>query len=408
MLMAKFLLSSILFVLTISNSILAQVDTKITSIINKVHIDSLFEDLKALTGDKQITLSNGVTSISSRSYINYGNLLAEEYLQKRLKQYGLKTTLQTFDGGGGNVIAVQRGLTKPDQQIIICAHFDSRPYSGPAPGADDNGSGTSAVLEAARILSQYQTDCTIIYALWDNEETGLNGSRYYAQLAKSKADNIIAVINMDMIGWDGNNDYLAEIHSKSVSKSNQIAMNLIKINTDYGIGLQLVVIDPGSTSSDHSSFWNFNYSAVMLIEGYFSNDFHPMYHTSLDNISYINKPYYEKCVKVSIGTLAYYAGIQTLSSVQQSTPLDYSLYQNYPNPFNPVTKIKYSIDKESHVKLIVYDALGREVATLVDQFQAANNYEVKFEANNTFSSGMYFYVLFAGNHFSVRKMVLAK
>ena len=75
---------------------------------------------------------------------------------------------------------------KPNQQIIICAHFDSKPYSGPAPGADDNGSGTSAVLEAARILSKYKTDYTIIYALWDNEEIGLRGSAYYAQQASSK------------------------------------------------------------------------------------------------------------------------------------------------------------------------------------------------------------------------------
>lgn len=410
--MKKNLQNIVLSLFFSSSLVFSQTDPQIVSIINKVSIDTLYENLKALSGEKQIMLSNTPTSISSRAYNNYGNLLAEEYLQLRLKQYGLNTSLQTFDGGGGNIIAVQRGITKPDQQVIICAHFDSRPYSGPAPGADDNGSGTSAVLESARILSQYKTDCTIIYALWDNEETGLNGSTYYAQLAKSKADNIIAVINMDMIGWDGNNDFLAEIHSRSVNKSNQIAMNLIKINADYGVGLNLVIVDPGSTSSDHSPFWNSNYSAVLLIENYTSRngirDFHPMYHTSLDNISYINKPYYEKCAKVSIGTLAYYAGIQTPSDVHQSVPLSYNLYQNYPNPFNPETKIKYSLDRDSQVKLTVYDALGRNVATLVDQFQIASHYEVNFKTGTTLASGIYFYVLSTGDHFSVRKMILSK
>lgn len=406
--MLKYLRCLILVLLLQSSFIFAQTDPKISSIISQVSIDSLYENLKALTGEKQITLSNGVTSISSRAYNNYGNILAEEYLQLRLKQYGLTTFLQTFDGGGGNIIGIQKGVSKPNQQIIICAHFDSRPYSGPAPGADDNGSGTSAVLEAARILSKYKTDYTIIYALWDNEEIGLLGSYYYAQQASSKKDSIVAVINMDMIGWDSNNDYLAEIHTKNINNSNQIVNNLVKINADYGVGLQLAVINPGTTASDHASFWNFNYSAVLLIEGYYSNDFNPNYHSSLDNVSYINKPFFEKCAKVSIGTLAYYAGIQTPPSVQQTLPTSYNLSQNYPNPFNSSTKIKYSIKEESHVKLIVFDALGREIATIVNQHQLRNNYEVKFEANNTFSSGIYFYVLYAGDHVSVRKMVLTK
>lgn len=406
--MSKYLLSFLIVLIINSAFVFAQTNPKIVSIVNKVNIDSLFEDLKALSGEKQIKLSTGVTSISSRAYNNYGNLFAEEYLQIRLKQYGLKTTLQTFDGGGGNIIAVQQGTTKADQQIIICAHFDDKPSQGPAPGADDNGSGTAAVLEAARILSQYQTEYTIVYALWDNEEIGLLGSYYYAQQASLKKDSIVAVINMDMIGWDSNNDNLAEIHTKGISNSNLIASNMIKINSDYGIGLQFAVINPGSTSSDHSSFWKFNYSAVLLIEGYYSGDFNLWYHKSYDNISYINKTYYEKCTKVSIGTLAYYAGIQSATSIKQSLPTNFSLSQNYPNPFNPSTKIKYSIENQSHVRLIVYDALGRQTATLVDEYQAPNDYEVKFEAGHTLSSGIYFYVLYAGDKVSVRKMILTK
>ena len=126
----------------------------ISSIINSVNIDSLYENLKELTGEKAVTLSSGNVFISSRSYSSYENLLAEEYLQRRLQKFGLNSSIQRFDGGGGNVIGIQYGKKKPNQKIIICAHFDSRPYLGSAPGADDNGSGTSAVLEAARILSR--------------------------------------------------------------------------------------------------------------------------------------------------------------------------------------------------------------------------------------------------------------
>lgn len=406
-----------LYVLTaaliLNNNInFAQIDSKIASIINKVNIDSLYENLRYITGEKSVLVSSGTQFITSRYSTHYGNIIAEEYLLNRLKKYIPATSMQYFDGSGGNVIGTQRGVRFPNKQIIICAHFDDMPNQGPAPGADDNGSGTSAVLEAARILSQYQTDFTIIYALWDNEEIGLKGSAYYAQLANSKKDSIVAVINMDMIGWDGNNDYLSEIHTRNINNSNQIANNIIKINSDYGIGLKLVTINPGTSASDHSSFWNFNYSAILLIENYTSvngvRDFHPFYHQFADNISLINKTFYEKCAKVSIGALAYYAGIQSSTSVQQTLPMNYNLSQNYPNPFNPSTKIKYRIEKESHVKLIVFDAIGREVATIVNQHQLPNNYEVKFESNNSMSSGVYFYILYSGDHVSVRKMVLTK
>ncbi|MCX6169098.1 MAG: M28 family peptidase [Ignavibacteriales bacterium] len=386
----------------------AQVDPKISSVINQVNIDSLYENLKELTGDKPVKIPNGNVFIYSRANADIGNVYAEEYLQDRFKKYGLTTSLQRFDGGGANIIGIQKGVIKPNQQIIICAHFDDRPYQSFAPGADDNGSGTSAVLEAARILSKYKTDYTIIYALWDNEEIGLLGSGYYARQASSRNDSIIAVINMDMIGWDGNNDNLAEIHTKSISNSNLIAGNLLRINFDYDIGLKFALIEPGSTSSDHSSFWNYNYSAVLLIEGYFSQDFNPRYHTTFDNISFINKPYFEKCAKTAIGTLAYYAKIQTLTSVKPNMPLVYELFQNYPNPFNPSTIIKYNIEKEAHVKLIVYDVLGKEIERIVDQVQKPNAYEVKFDAKKWFPSGVYFYVLNTNEYSSVRKMILVK
>ena len=167
-----------------------QTDPTVIAIINSVSIDSLYENLKELTGEKSVVVPSGTQFISSRVYTSAGNVVAEEYLQLRLRKYELETSLQTFDAGGGNVIGIQHGKKRPNQKIIICAHFDSRPYTGSAPGADDNGSGTAAVLEAARILSKFQTDYTIVYALWDNEEPGSFGSDYYAQQASSKKDSI--------------------------------------------------------------------------------------------------------------------------------------------------------------------------------------------------------------------------
>ena len=91
---------------------------------------------------------------------------------------------------------------------------------------------------------------------------------------------------------------------------------------------------------------------------------------------------------------------------------DYYLFQNYPNPFNPSTTIKYSIPSNvkremSNVKIIVYDILGNEVATLLDENKPAGNYEVRFDGSNL-SSGIYFYKLQSGSFIQTKKLLLLK
>jgi Secretion system C-terminal sorting domain len=90
-----------------------------------------------------------------------------------------------------------------------------------------------------------------------------------------------------------------------------------------------------------------------------------------------------------------------------NSPHDFTLFQNYPNPFNPTTTIKYSIPKEGKVTLKVYDAIGNEVATLVNGNKPAGVYNVAFNAANL-SSGVYFYRLTAGSYSSIKKLVLLK
>ena len=81
--------------------------------------------------------------------------------------------------------------------------------------------------------------------------------------------------------------------------------------------------------------------------------------------------------------------------------------QNYPNPFNPATTLRYSIAQPAHVKLVVYDLLGRQVATLVNEKENAGEYNVRFDAR-TLASGMYFYRIEAGSFTQVKKMMLIK
>ena len=89
------------------------------------------------------------------------------------------------------------------------------------------------------------------------------------------------------------------------------------------------------------------------------------------------------------------------------TPVTFGLSQNYPNPFNPVTVINYQLAADSDVRLVVYDLLGREVASLVNEKKAAGFYTVSFNATNI-STGVYFYKLTAGNFTEIKKMTLMK
>ena len=88
-------------------------------------------------------------------------------------------------------------------------------------------------------------------------------------------------------------------------------------------------------------------------------------------------------------------------------PEAYTLNQNYPNPFNPVTRITYSIPENAKVSLKVFNLLGQEVATLVNQDQARGNYVALFEANRV-ATGVYFYRLDAGKFTETKKMLLLK
>ena len=97
---------------------------------------------------------------------------------------------------------------------------------------------------------------------------------------------------------------------------------------------------------------------------------------------------------------------------KELTPKEFRLFQNYPNPFNPTTKIKFSIpyvgtSLTKFVQLKVYDVLGNEIATLVNEEKSVGNYEVEWNAEK-FPSGVYFYQLKAGSFIEAKKMVILK
>ena len=101
--------------------------------------------------------------------------------------------------------------------------------------------------------------------------------------------------------------------------------------------------------------------------------------------------------------------LQIPTSVNEETKLSttYQLHQNYPNPFNPTTKIKFSIPKSDIVKIRVYDILGKEIQTLLNEYKTTGSYEVEFDASNL-PSGVYFYRIISGSYSVTKKMILLR
>jgi len=151
--MNKSILTFIAFLL-LSTLSLPQVPL-VQQIINATSQDSLVYFVRELSGDVQTTVGGSTVTILSRNKFQPGNTTAQNYIQQKLNSYGLTTTIHSFSASGKNVIGTQLGTEFPNQKFIICAHYDDMPSGTIAPGADDNASGTAAVIEAARVLSQH-------------------------------------------------------------------------------------------------------------------------------------------------------------------------------------------------------------------------------------------------------------
>ncbi|HQR33805.1 MAG TPA: M20/M25/M40 family metallo-hydrolase, partial [Blastocatellia bacterium] len=137
-----------------------------------------------------------------------GNKLAADYLLSAYKSFGYDAEQQCFENRGAlggktcNVIATLKGTENPELVYVVGSHFDSVPVG---PGADDDTSGTVALLEAARMLAKNPQAATIIFASYTGEEAGLLGSREFVRVAQANKMKIVGVLNNDMIGWANDN-----------------------------------------------------------------------------------------------------------------------------------------------------------------------------------------------------------
>ncbi len=267
----------------------------------------------------------------------------------------------------------------------------------------------------------------IVFREWNKLDT--------VGVVESNRNNAIALLQLKRNPYIDHPEFVDRIYSFATNNVRPIfaELNLLPLKVEFDSTLvstssfnQIYIANSGSaqlnidsiTISDQRFTSNNNYTSI---ESYSFNkiqiEFNP---DSIKNFSATLTVYSDGGIKNILLT-----GIGKDNSVNVgddvSLPIAFTLEQNYPNPFNPSTKIRYTIPtitsgsssraesrgEGSLVQLKIYDVLGNEVATFVNEYKTAGNYEVNFNASNL-SSGIYFYQLRSGNYLETKKMTLLK
>ena len=295
-------------------------------------------------------------TLSSQDDPKRGIGAAVRWAESEMKKMGLET-LQTCDTVTGrrvptptkvcNAVAIQRGTERPNDVVIITGHIDSRVTdpmnsTADAPGANDDGSGTAAVLEAARVLSRHKFAGTIVYAALSGEEQGLLGGKILADHARAQGWNIIANLNNDIVGnscgsdgvcndkqvrifseglrWQGGDELRAQVRSlggENDSPSRNISRfldTLAERVPELGIDvMQVWRNDRFGRGGDHTEFLNAGFPAVrfsVAVENY--NYQHQDLRTENgveygDTIDKMDFPYLARVTKLNVAALAWLA-----------------------------------------------------------------------------------------------------
>ncbi|MGP1447056.1 MAG: M28 family peptidase [Candidatus Limimorpha sp.] len=296
-------------------------DPRIRILINRISDDSLMATVRHLQ------------NYGTRQWDSDSVYAAQNWLVSRYEEKGLSVSLHDIDSfwnisTSDNVIAIQPGLVHPDEFVFCGAHYDSFTCDSLAPGADDNASGTAAILETARILSQYRFERSIVYCAWAAEERGLLGSEAFATHAENSGMDIWAYFNLDMTGYleEGLPFYIPIVYSPF---SDSLASYYKKVCKAYYPDM-IVYLSwlPEGGDSDHSSFHRHGYQSIMPFEQYGHSS--PYIHSGADTIGLsVNSPFqmrrFAEMNLACVATLAGYIGGASIEETAGNVSI-------YPNP----------------------------------------------------------------------------
>jgi len=342
-------------------------DPKVDSVVNLVSLSTLTKYMRELTGDTAVTIDGNPYLIYSRFSPSPSNPKAAQYIYEKFQSFGLNVRYQAGDSNTTNVIARKTGTKYPNQKFVIGAHYDNILWPViPAPldtvhGADDNASGTIALLEMARLISGMNFEYTIELCAWDNEEIGLYGSRTYADTAYFHGDSIRFYINMDMISYN----HLNLNRFQAGSDSNSVFYNKLfeAMKTRYVPQYTVYQTYANATGgSDHVSFVYRKYRGFSTL----AYSITPEYHKITDDFAHISIPYLADFVKPIFGMLMIVAGNKSaffehkpLASTSDTSGRNVWAIIKFPNKLPVMTKngspkLYYKINSLPYVQTSAY------------------------------------------------------
>ena len=262
--------------------------------ISPTNLTAVATDLVTLYGPRRPDIYspyiNANCNLGTTVYPKSNIQMSSDYVKGLFESMGYSPTLITMEevpgGIGQNIYVTKVGSTYPNTYIEFGAHLDT--VSG-TPGGADNASGSTAVIELARVLKGYPNRYSMRFALWVGEELGVSasGSFFHIQQALSRGEIIKAGLNMDQIGWPDPTDptgFMNEIWYDG-SEAEHIADLFNQVRLDYGIDIGWKKT-PGLGNSDEHAYWNLGQTAVSSAGGF--GTYHPNWHDCSDTVSNIN------------------------------------------------------------------------------------------------------------------------
>lgn len=300
-----------------------------------------------------------------------------------------------------NVVATLHGDSP--EVVYITGHLDSTSPTPEtcAPGADDNASGTVAVLEAARVMSQAPGGFTrtLKFVAFNGEEQGLRGSQAYVNAVANQGEEIAGAYNADMIAYRGSDAAPPD----AWMFKNTASLFLTDIFID-AVGLYLPgLVEPvlgGAhvTASDHAAFWNRGYPAILVIESrIIGAELSPWYHTCDDVIAnYVSEiDFAVNTTRAIIASAAILARDYNPTDAPIRDELGRAhLRAPYPSPMQEQTTISFVLPSAQSVDLALYDVRGHRVRTLVQTSRDRGVHDVRWngrdESGHPVAAGVYF------------------
>jgi hypothetical protein len=234
---------------------------------------------------------------------------AAYYLKNEFEKLGLDVYIDPWRYvryGCQNVVATYHGVDpSSDYVFLIGAHYDTYSYNhfySTSPGANDDGSGIAAMLAIANICTQYSFNHTIRFVAFSGEEEGTFGSLADAQRAYGRDENIVAVLNVDMVGYADNADDGRIINIFTNERASWISSFSAEIANKYEEYIDLVVQPILNYPCDHQSYIDYGYDAVTYVE--YKPEQYIWMHTPEDSIDKVNFTYLVKVTKLVLATAA--------------------------------------------------------------------------------------------------------